>query len=352
MGCGWITVREATVRPLLTCGKFSGIARSGCNCTWCCTNGGDELDLSLHQLPVTVGTRTKDNVWVTIDVVVHWRVILGAQDIHETSEKILVSEHHDDLEKNRENLKALTSDDLLYRACFYVDSPAQQISSHTEEYFRISVAQYAMDKLLELGNSITAGCTNVLNGVMNEYGYCIQKVVINGILPENRVRGAMNDIVASEKERFALITRADAEKARRIKAAEADSEVNRLHGEGLASQRFAIVEGLKTNVEEFALATHENHESVMALLLMSQYTDTLKESIAANRNVSLILSASPGVGALSQEDAMRNALLTSFPQPGTSTNNNQQRNQQQTHQPSHHQPSGSGKPRTNAVKLF
>jgi len=229
-----------------------------------------------------------------------------------------------------------------------VEHPQQQISSHTEEYFRISVAQYTMDKLFDLGNSITAGCTNVLNSVMNEYGFCIQKVVINGILPEPRVRGAMNDIVASEKERFAQITRADAEKARRIKAAEADSEVNRLHGEGLASQRFAIVEGLKTNVEEFALATHENHESVMALLLMSQYTDTLKESIAANKNVSLILSASPGTTTMSQEDSMRNALLTSFPQPGTNTNR-QQLNTSQSHTP---HTTSQQKPRTNAVKLF
>jgi len=173
-----------------------------------------------------------------------------------------------------------------------------------------------MDKLFDLGSTITAGCTAVLNQTMNEYGFCIQKVVINHILPEPRVRAAMNDIVASEKERLAQITRADAEKARRIKAAEADAEVNRLHGEGLANQRFAIVEGLKTNVEEFAIATHENHESVMALLLMSQYTDTLKESIAQNKNVSLIVNAGPPAsnnGASIQEDAMRNAFMTAFP---------------------------------------
>jgi hypothetical protein len=57
----------------------------------------------------------------------------------------------------------------------------------------------------------------------------------------------------------------------------------------------------------------------MALLLMTQYTDTLKESIQNNKRVTLILngsSASPsqgygtfGPGQEGTEDAMRNAIL-------------------------------------------
>jgi len=313
--CSCVTVREATVRPVVSCGKFQYFALPGFNCLGPCSSGGEELLLSLHQSPVSIGTRTKDNVWVNIDVVVHWRVIRGPQDIQKLDKKFEIefSEHHDQ-EPQGVDLAALSDDQLLYRASFSSESPLAQILSHTEEYFRICVAQYTMDKLFDLGNSITAGCQSILNRAMNEYGFCIQKVVINAIHPEERVRNAMNDIVASEKERLAQITRACADKERRIKNAEAEAEVSRLHGEGIASQRFAIMEGLRANVEEFAEAYNETHESVLALLLMSQYTDTLKDSIAKNNRVSLVLNANsiPNNNEMNTDTSFKNASLVSY----------------------------------------
>jgi len=315
--CSCITVREATRRPVLTCGKFDYFALPGFNLLGPCSGGGTELLLALRQSPVNVGTRTKDNVWVTIEVVVHWRVILGPQDVQKFDKQLEIDlEHHDEEAQISIDLTTLSPEQLLYRAAFSSEDPLAQISSHTEEYFRICVAQYTMDKLFDLGNSITAGCQALLNKSMNEYGYCIQKVVINAIHPEERVRNAMNDIVASEKERLAQITRACADKERRIKNAEAEAEVSRLHGEGIANQRFAIVEGLKSNVEEFSMVSHGTHESVLALLLMSQYTDTLKESIAKNDRVSLVLNANSLAGSnesnTNTETSMRNASLVSY----------------------------------------
>jgi len=310
MGC-CITVREATVQPLLVCGRFNSFAQAGCMCVGPCTTSGDTLDLSLKQSHIGIGTRTKDNVWVTIDVVVHWRVCLGPQDVSLFEKDFILemAEHHDIVAQSSENLKALTHEQLLYRACFASEDPLAQITSHTEEYFRITVAQHTMDKLFDLGNSLTASCQSLLNATMNEYGYCVQKVVINAIHPEERVKAAMNDIVASEKERLAAITRACADKERRIKIAEAAAEVSRLHGEGLANQRFAIVEGLKQNVDEFSLATHENQEAVMGLLLMTQYTDTLKESIAGNKKVSLILNGNNVNAMPLSDETFKSALL-------------------------------------------
>lgn len=308
---------------MLRCGKFIGFARAGCLCVGPFTALGPVLELALKQSPVKIETRTKDNVWVTIEVVVHWRVCLGGQDIALGVSSAIadMAEHHDGESQTPEELRALDPDLILYRAAFSSDSPLMQITAHTEEYFRITVAQHTMDKLFDLGNTLTTSCQALLNAALNEYGYCVQKVVINSINPENQVKAAMNDIVASEKERLAAITRAQAEKERRIKIAEAAAEVSRLHGEGLANQRFAIVEGLKANVDEFSVATQENQEAVMALLLMSQFSDTLKESIQNNKRVNLILNGSslqnagygtfgPQQGESVQiEGAMRNAIL-------------------------------------------
>lgn len=43
-----------------------------------------------------------------------------------------------------------------------------------------------MDKLFDLGLTITKECTHVLNNSMNEFGFLVKKVVIRDILPEDR----------------------------------------------------------------------------------------------------------------------------------------------------------------------
>jgi len=122
----------------------------------------------------------------------------------------------------------------------------------------------------------------------------------------------MNDIVASQKERESAINRADADKASRIKGAEADAEVSRLHGEGIALQRQAIIGGLRKSVEDFSTATHTDTRAVMSLMVMSQHTDMVKESIKEARGVSLLLSATP-TSATNLEKDIRDALLGGHP---------------------------------------
>jgi len=191
------------------------------------------------------------------------------------------------------DLSKLSKNDFLYRAAYKSTNPELQLTSHAEEYFRITVAKHKMDRLFDLGLTITIECSHVLNRAINEYGFLVRKVVIRDIMPEDRVRKAMNDIVASQKERDSQITRADADKTSRIKAAEADAEVSRLHGEGIAMQRQAIIGGLRKSVEDFANATHADTSAVMSLMMMTQHTDMIKESIKEAKGVSLILSASP-----------------------------------------------------------
>jgi len=182
-------------------------------------------------------------------------------------------------------------------------NPEAQIRDNAEQFFRIQVAQIYMDKLFDLGQTITKQCQVVLNKAMNHYGYLIKKVVIRDIDPEASVRNAMNDIVASEKERLAQITRAEAEKTVQIKAAEADAEVSRLHGEGIAKQRYAIMAGLKKSVEIF----DTEPSAVMSMLMMSQYTDMLKESMNNSQHVSITIQAAP-TSAINMEAQIKECL--------------------------------------------
>jgi hypothetical protein len=78
--------------------------------------------------------------------------------------------------------------------------------------------------------------------------------------------------------RQAASEKAEAEKIIQVKAAEADAESKYLNGLGIARQRKAIVDGLRSTVTEFA---HEVNgtgpKDVMDLLLMTQYFEMVKE---------------------------------------------------------------------------
>jgi len=128
-----------------------------------------------------------------------------------------------------------------------------------------------------------------LDGSMKEYGYSIVKVLISDIVPDPKVKAAMNDINAAQREREATVSRAETNKLLLVKQAEAEAESKRLQGEGIANQRKAIIAGLKDSVEDFAKAVQgSTPQDVMQLVLMTQYFDTLKE-IAANDHTNTVL---------------------------------------------------------------
>jgi regulator of protease activity HflC (stomatin/prohibitin superfamily) len=145
---------------------------------------------------------------------------------------------------------------------------------------------------------------------MKEYGYSIVKVLISDIVPDLKVKAAMNDINAAQREREATVSRAETNKMLLVKQAEAEAESKRLQGEGIANQRKAIISGLKDSVEDFAKAVAgSTPQDVMQLVLMTQYFDTLKE-IAANDHTNAILIPHTPNTLTDLFGQIRNALVT------------------------------------------
>jgi len=213
-------------------------------------------------------------------------------------------EHSHGVNKNKQvNARTMSKSDLLYAAVYRTQNPEQQIKDNAEQFFRIQVSATEMDNLFNLGLSITRQCTQVLNNAMNHYGYLIKKVVIRDIAPAQDVRNAMNDIVVSEKSRIAIYTKADAAKAVQIKNAEADAEVSRLQGEGVAKQRSALMAGIKKSVELF----DSEPAQIMSMLMMTQYTDMIKDSVSHAGSVTISLSAAP-TSAIQLEDQIRECI--------------------------------------------
>jgi len=167
---------------------------------------------------------------------------------------------------------------------------------------------FTLDDMYAAKDGMTNELLNELNAKMNPYGYIVYDILIKDILPNSKVRDAMNDVVASEKEKIATVNRAQADKAAKILSAEAEARTRELEGEGIAAARRAIVEGLRQSVDEFQEAIQDTDaRELLTVVLMTQYMDTIKEAASKSRNT-FVLPSSPAQVAVI-EDQMRQALI-------------------------------------------
>ena len=98
------------------------------------------------------------------------------------------------------------------------------------------------------------------------------------IVPDAKVKDAMNDINAAQRAQVAAQARGEADKILKVKQAEAEAESKALQGKGIAAERQAIIEGLRASIENFRESVPgATPEDVMALVLLTQYFDTLKD---------------------------------------------------------------------------
>ena len=105
-----------------------------------------------------------------------------------------------------------------------------------------------------------------------EYGYEIIHTLVTDLNPDSKVKISMNEINASRRLKEAASHRAEADKTKQVKAAEAEAEARYLSGLGVARQRKAIVQGLQSSVAEFSDQVEgATPKDVMSVLLLTQY---------------------------------------------------------------------------------
>jgi len=182
-----------------------------------------------------------------------------------------------------------------------LDNPTNQIFSYLEEYFRFHGMEYTLDDMFAAKNDMTYELQGLLNEKMNPYGYIICNILVIDIDPDKKVKEAMNDIIASEKEKRAQQSRAEAEKITTILAAEAEAKTRELAGEGIANARKAIVLGMQESVETFRKAIpNTDPNQILSTVLMTQYLDTIKEAAGNGRNT-FIMPSSPAQISVMEE---------------------------------------------------
>ena len=273
----FFTVNTAEVAIITRFGKFLRIAEPGLNwkSPFFDTVAG-VVSLRVNQLPLTMETKTKDNVFVTIPISVQNRV---------RPEKV-------------------------YDAYYKLSDPEAQIRSYVEQVILGHVPGMTLDEVFASQSSIAAAVKQELDADMAGFGYEIVNVLVTDIVPDAKVKSAMNDINAAQREQVAANARGEAEKILVVKKAEAEAESKALQGQGIANQRKAIIEGLQVSIEQFQKVVEgASAREVMQLVMVTQYFDTLKSIGESDKTNTLFLSHSPAAVKDVSEQILESMLV-------------------------------------------
>lgn len=268
---GFFVVRQQTNAVVERFGKFKKISQPGLNFKIPLVDRiAQRVEMRVQQLDLLLETKTKDNVFVSIPVSVQYQV----------------------------------SD--TYSSYYSLANPTEQIRAYVFDRVRSSLSQLELDEAFSSKDSIAQEIEISLSEQMSNYGFRIINSLVTDINPDQRVRESMNSINAAQREREAAIQLAEADKIKLVKQAEAEAESKRLQGEGIASQRKAIIEGLVHQYE--SLRDVGIGEQAQEMLLMTQYFDTLAEVAKSSRTQTLMLPSNPS-GMAQMMDDIRTSLV-------------------------------------------
>jgi regulator of protease activity HflC (stomatin/prohibitin superfamily) len=255
------TVRTYSAGVVERFGKFNRIAHPGLQFLLPYCENVRMVDLQVRQAIVNVETKTKDNVFVTIPVSVQYQVV----------------------------------ESKVFDAYYKLSNPQAQIESYVFNSILGHVPTLTLDEAFEQMQQISGAVKRDLDEVMDTFGYNILRALVTDIVPDAKVKAAMNDINAAQREQIAAQARGEADKILKVKQAEAEAESKALQGDGVARQRQAIIKGLQTSVEQFKTAVEgSTAQDVMAMVLMTQYFDTLREVGVSGKSATILLPSSPG----------------------------------------------------------
>ena len=168
-------------------------------------------------------------------------------------------------------------DDKIYDAFYKLSAPQKQIESFVFNSILGHVPKLTLDQTFEQQSGISVAVKVELDTIMSGFGFNILTALVTDIVPDVKVKDAMNDINAAQRAQVAAQARGEAEKILKVKQAEAEAESKALQGKGIAAERQAIIDGLRASIENFREAVPgSTAEDVMALVLLTQYFDTLK----------------------------------------------------------------------------
>lgn len=272
-----VCIQTSEVGIVERLGKYDRTINPGVNYLCCPVEYvADKISMRLQQLNVTCETKTLDNVFVVVQVVVQYKV-----------------------EKAK-----------IYDAYYKLDNSKSQIQAYVFDTVRSVLPTMDLDSAFEAKEEIATAVKDSLAETMADFGFSIQGCLVTDLNPDAKVKSAMNQINEATRMREANKERAEADKIQLVKAAEADCDAKKLSGEGVAKQRKAIVDGLRDSILDFSGGDEgvggTTPKDVIDLLLLTQYFDMLKDigSHPGTSTVFLPSDSAPVRDGIMQANAM------------------------------------------------
>ncbi len=230
----------------------------------------DRPSLRIRQLDLEMESKTSDDVTVTLKTAVQY---------------------------------VIPSIDKIYDAYYKLVDPKVQIDSWVYDAVRSMVPQMTMNKVYENKDEIAKDVEEKLKERMHLYGFEIVRVLVNDVVPPEKVRNAMNEVNTQQRLQVAAVAEGEKNKILIIKNAEAEAKNKELQGVGIANQRKAIIEGFKEAIKDFKKGVPDStSKDVMNMVVITQYFDTLDRLGADARSKVVFLPSNPGaVGDMMQQ---------------------------------------------------
>jgi len=273
---GIFTVKQQTFKSIERFGKFVRIADPGINIKIPFVEKASSPEsMRIRQLDVPVETKTEDNVSVSVSISVQYLILPGKQ----------------------------------FDAFYKLDNAERQITAYVFDVVRARVPKLSLDDLFEKKDEIADAVKGELDEIMGQFGYGIVKALVTDLDPDQKVKSAMNEINEAQRLRVAANERGEADKILIVKEAEARATSDALRGKGIADERKAIIDGLKSSINDFQKSiSGTGPMEVMNLVLLTQYFDSLKSMASSGNTSSIFIPHTPG--ALNDfSSQMRDALL-------------------------------------------
>ncbi|HSW79778.1 MAG TPA: SPFH domain-containing protein [Candidatus Saccharimonadales bacterium] len=256
----FFTIEQQTIGVVERFGKFLRLASPGLHMRIPLIDKvAARMSLQVLQVEQQIETKTKDNVFVSFETAIQYRV--DAQRVKE--------------------------------AHYLLNDPQSQMEAFTSDVVRSKLPVLDLDSAYADVEGMALAIEKTLRERMEPYGYTIVKALVLNINPATEVKEAMNRINASRRNQEAAIAQGEADKILVVKRAEAEAESKKLQGEGVAAQRRAIIDGLRDSVAKFATETGVNPQEAMQLVTLTGYTDMLRDVAASSKTNTIMLPPTP-----------------------------------------------------------
>jgi len=241
--------------------KFHRTLQPGFNCLIPCVENAYPMDMRVQQLKVVCTTKTSDNVFVTIEVSIHYRILPSK----------------------------------VKEARYELSDSVSQIKAYVHDVVRAEVPKKTLDEVFIVKEELSAAIRNQLKNTMEQYGFEINQTPVTDIDPDHQVKIALNEKARQQNLKLANEQRAEGDKIVKTLNAEAEAQEIRIKavaeadakhqaGLGLSRQRQAIVDGLSESVQQFQKGVQGvDSKTVMDLILVTQYFDMMQH-IGCSKN--------------------------------------------------------------------